>query len=672
MRRSGAIAPARTGGAGVGAGAFVLTVALAIPTLTIVAVLPRQGAQDTVLSRISAGASVLGFAILATTGAVLLHRQPRHPMGRLLTVAGLAQLSTMLTLGWVPYAVSAGARPLDPILWITNWVWVPAQVAVLVVLLRFPEGRLAGRGWRVVEGAVLAWGALALLATALAPGPLGSSSLEQFDNPYGWEGLIGVIDGLLSGLFLLLPVLNVVAAAALIWRWRGADAGERQRLRWVAAAAIIAIVTAPLVLFGTDSAEAPAAVALLLLPAAIAVAVLRRRLWELGVVAHLAVTAGLTGLVLVTTYAAAVRWLPGSMWPVVAGLAVAALAFPVHRLIRFLLDRFLLGTNGDPNTIADRVANQSRTQPGQVLQDAAAELARTLRVPWVAFTDEGGDVVAASGTGPADRHGVTEVPLVVAGAEVGLLRSAERAPGEGLSPRDLRVLSEVAAVSALVLHSIRIDRRLAESRDRLAAIRSEERARVQRDLHDGLGPVLGGIQLRAEAARNLTEAGADPARITAQLDAIGQQATGAIAEVRRLIQELRPTALEQAGLSDALARAIPEVADHLHRTVTLELPADLESAVEVAAFRIVIEAVRNAARHAEATRVAVAGRVEDDRLVLTVTDDGRGLAGSTPGVGIRAMTERATELGGSLTLDSPVDGGCRIRAELPLRPEGHR
>ena len=549
----------RTGWAGVGAGAFVLTLATAIPAITIVAAIPHQGEQDTVLSRINAGASALGFGILATTGAVLLHRQPRHRMGWLLAAAGLVQLLTILILGWVPYAVSTGATPPNLFLWANNWIWVPAHVAVLLVLLRFPDGRLAGRGWRVVEAVVLTWGGVTVLATAFAPGPLGASVLEQFDNPYGWLALTGVIGGLLSGLFLLMPLINVVAAAALIWRWRGSDAGARQRLRWVAAAAIIAIVAAPLVLFGTDSAEAPSAFAVLLLPAAIAVAVLRRRLWELGVVAHFAVTAGLTGLMLVTAYAAMVRLLPGSAWPAVAGLVLAALAFPVHRLIRFLLDRFLLGTDGDPNTIADHVAHQSRTQPGEVLQDAATELAQTLRLPWVAFADEDGEV-AASGARPAERR-VSEVPLVVAGTTIGRLRTGERAPGEGLSPRDLRVLTEVAAASALVLHSIRSDRRLAESRERLVAIRAEERARVQRDLHDGLGPVLGGIQLRAEAARNLVEAGSDPDRITAQLDAIGQQATDAVAEVRRLIQELRPTALEETGLADALARALPEVAE---------------------------------------------------------------------------------------------------------------
>lgn len=183
--------------------------------------------------------------------------------------------------------------------------------------------------------------------------------------------------------------------------WAGTD--ERQQLRWVAAAAVVAVVSAPLVLLGTDSAETPSALALLLLSAAIAVAVLRRRLWEVGLVAHAAVTGGLTGLVLVAGYAAAVRWLPGPVAPAVAGLAVAALAFPVHRAVRFLFDRFLLGTDGDPRSVAARVLDQARTGPEEVLARAASDLARTLRLPWVSFEGQDGAELATAGFRPWAR-----------------------------------------------------------------------------------------------------------------------------------------------------------------------------------------------------------------------------------------------------------------------------
>ncbi len=654
---------------GVGAGAFVLTLVVAIPAFTIIVALAPQGAGDTLLSRLSVGASVIGFTILATAGSVLLHREPRDPMGWLLTGAGLAQLISILTLGFVPFALSAGAQPPTSVLWATNWLWVPAHVTVLLVLLRFPDGRLAGRGWRVVEGVVLVWGVAATLVTAFAPGPLGATSLGYFDNPLGWHHLSGIIDGLLSGLFVVLPLLNVVAASALVWRWRRADAAQRQRLRWVAAAAVVAIIAAPLVLLGTASAEVPLAVALLLLPSAIAIAVLRRRLWELGVVARTAMTAGLTAVILLAGFAASLPWLPDGIWPALAGLVVAALALPLHRLVRKVLDRFLLGTDGDPGEIVQRVRSQARLQPDQILQEAATGLAQTLRLPWVVFEGPDGTPFASAGAEPpGDERKATAVPLIVGGVPVGRLLAAERSPGEGLSPRDLSVLSDVTAPSALLMRSVQTDRRLAEARDRLAAIRAEERARVQRDLHDGLGPVLGGIGLRTEAARNLVLAGADSGRITAHLDTIGREAEHAVAEVRRLIQELRPTALEEAGLADALARVLPNVAGDLHATLALALPEKLDSRTEVAAYRIVVEAVRNAARHANATRVTVAGHIEEDRVVLTVMDDGCGLEGSVPGVGIRAMTDRAVELGGRLSMASPAGGGCRVQAELPTAP----
>lgn len=654
---------------GAGAGAFVSTLVLAIPAFTLVVALAPQGTGDTLLSRLSVGASVVGFTILATAGSLLLHREPRDAMGWLLTGAGLAQLTSTLMLGFVPFALSSGTPPPAPVLWATNWLWVPAHVTVLLVLLRFPDGRLAGRGWRIVEGIVLVWGVAAAMTTALAPGPLGATSLDHIDNPFGWQRLSSIIDPLLSGEFMVLPLLNVVAASALVWRWRRADASQRQRLRWVAAAAVVAIVAAPLVLLGTDSAEAPLAVALLLLPAAIAIAVLRRRLWELGVVARTAMTAGLTAVILVAGYAASLRWLPGGIWPALAGLVVAVLAFPLHRLVREVLDRFLLGTDGDPSAIAEHVRSQARAHPDRILQEAATGLARTLRLPWVVFEGRDGTPFASAGVEPpGDGRTTTAVPLLVGGVPVGRLLAAERTPGEGLSPRDLSVLSDVAVPSALLVRSVQTDRTLVEARDRLVAIRAEERARVQRDLHDGLGPVLGGIGLRTEAARNLVQARAEPDRVTAQLDAIGREAEHAVAEVRRLIKELRPTPLEEAGLADALASVLPEIAGDLACEVDLDLAGHLDSRTEVAAYRIAVEAVRNAARHANATRVTIEARIEEDRVLLTVTDDGCGLGGSVPGVGIRAMTERAVELGGSLSMGSPAGGGCQVRAELPTAP----
>lgn len=665
----GALPDTRPAWAGVGAAVLVLTIALAVPALTIVLALPLQSQDDGLLERVEQACYVAGFATLAVTGSVLLHRRPRHPMGWLLAAAGLAQLLTTLAMGYATLAVFSERVLPAPFLWATNWLWVPAQGAVLLVLLRFPDGRLPGPRWRLVQGAILLWTVLALVVTALLPGPVGASTLDHLDNPYGWLAMGATLEAALGPLFLVLPILTVVSASALIWRWRGAQGMDRQQLRWVAFAAGLTIVAAPLVLLGTRSSGSPLALALVLLPAAIAVAVLRRRLWELGVVARSVTAAGITGILLLAGYAAAVRAFPTPVAPPLAGLGVAACAAPAYLLLRRGLDRFLLGTNGDPDALARDLRSQLRTTPSDALELTAARLTATLRLPWVCFEGPDGAVLATAGVlGESDPRARISVPMVVGVERVGRLVTIERTAGEGLSPRDLRVLADVAQPCALLVRSVQVDTRLAESTHRLGTVRMEERARLQRDLHDGLGPVLGGISMHAEAARNLLSSGADPETVLAQLDSIDAGAAGAVGEVRRLVQELRPTALGEMGLPEAMTQAVTAVAEHLHTVLEIELPADLDSRIEIAAYRIVVEAVRNAARHSEARHVRVTASVENDELVLSVLDDGRGLDGSQPGVGVRTMAERASELGGSLTMKDTDCGGCQLVARLPMNP----
>ena len=660
-----AAAGPRPSWAGAGVGALITALVLGALATSLVVAIPTQAAADSVLSRVSAGAQTIGFLILATTGAVLLQRSPSHRLGWLLTVAGLLQLLSVTMMGYAVLALQSGS-PLPAVaLWSTNWLWVPAQTAVLGVLLHFPTGRRPRGGfWRVVEVAVLAWGVIATLVTGLLPGPLGAATLEHLDNPVGWEAAGPFLNAVLAPLFVVLPFLTMACAAALIWRWRQGTIIERQQLRWVGAAAFVTALAAPVVLIGTDSSEAPLALAVLLLPLAIAVAVLRTRLWEMGLLARSVVSVGVTALLLATAYLIGVRSTDSQWVPFILGLGAAALALPLHRVVRGAVDRFLLGTNGDPGRIAPDLRRQLREGPRDTLAHLVGRLADALRLGWVGIEGEDGALLATAGQLGGDGRRVLAVPVVTGGQSVGRLLAEERAPGEHLSPRDYEVLEEVATAAALVVRSVQTDQRLEETAARLREVRGEERARLQRDLHDGLGPALGSIGMRAEAARNMLEA-EQPSRVDEQLARIGDQALDAVAEIRRLIEELRPTTLGEAGLGEAIRVAIEGAADGLETSVQLSLPAELDSRVELAAYRIVVEAVRNAARHAEATAVTVQGRLVGENLVLEVLDDGRGLGGAPAGVGRRAMTERAEELGGSVLVADRPGGGTAVTARIP-------
>ena len=218
---------------------------------------------------------------------------------------------------------------------------------------------------------------------------------------------------------------------------------------------------------------------------------------------------------------------------------------------------------------------------------------------------------------------------------------------------------------------------LQRSRQRLVTAQEEERRRLRRDLHDGLGPSLATIAMRLEATRDLIQE--DPEEAAVAVGRLADLARGEIAEVRRLVEGLRPPALDQLGLVTALRQ---QAADHSagirpggRRALawTVEAAADVEplpAAVEVAAYRIAMEAVTNAVRHSDAETCTVTLRRDDGVLQVLVRDTGTGLA-ETPGlgVGLSSMKERAEELGGSCTVTSGPGTGTVVEARLPLGGE---
>jgi signal transduction histidine kinase len=198
--------------------------------------------------------------------------------------------------------------------------------------------------------------------------------------------------------------------------------------------------------------------------------------------------------------------------------------------------------------------------------------------------------------------------------------------------------------------------------------REEERRRIRRDLHDGLGPALSGVVFRIESARILVPD--DPAAASRGLEVAASQVQDVVADVRRLVHDLRPPALDDLGLVGALrqqASALSGPGFGVHVEAGDDVQA-LPAAVEVAAYRVVGEAVTNAARHARASRCDVRLHLADGELHLRVSDDGVGVdATAVAGVGLASLRERVAELGGRAEVVCPPEGGTTVRARLPLR-----
>jgi signal transduction histidine kinase len=249
-----------------------------------------------------------------------------------------------------------------------------------------------------------------------------------------------------------------------------------------------------------------------------------------------------------------------------------------------------------------------------------------------------------------------------------------RARGEDFSPADRRLLDHIAREAGVAAHAVRLTADLQHSRERLVTAREEERRRIRRDLHDGLGPALASLTLKADAARNLLSN--DPAAAGALLSDLKTQTQFAIADIRRLVYELRPPALDELGLVAAIHAQAAQYDGHGDGlaisvvTTPPDLPP-LPAAVEVAAYRIVSESLTNVVRHAHARHCQV--RITcDGGLRLEIADDGVGLgATSHSGVGLQSMRERAAELGGVCLVEPAADhGGTRVLARLPLPPVG--
>ena len=332
---------------------------------------------------------------------------------------------------------------------------------------------------------------------------------------------------------------------------------------------------------------------------------------------------------------------------------VATLLIPVLRYDLWAID-----------SLIRRSAAYNLAASGSAVENLARATGEMLRLSSVVVLRD--EVVLASYGQP------NEVPpevwtLTDQGGEVGTLRATPRHGMDSLDERDRQVL---ATVARLVTESVRADALtadLSQARLDLVTAREEERRRLRRDLHDGLGPLLTGLGLNLDAAR--TSIGNADARTSAYLGQAKEASTQLIRDLRDLVHDLRPPALDELGLAGALGIAVDQAARDADVTVDLEVgqALDLPAAVEVAAFRTAVEAVNNAVRHSGASRIGV--RLEEcgDSLLLQVCDDGTrgGAAPWHPGVGLASMRERAEELGGSFMAGPDPDGG-RVQVRYPL------
>jgi two-component system NarL family sensor kinase len=467
----------------------------------------------------------------------------------------------------------------------------------------------------------------------------------------------------------MVMALGITLIAHVWWRYEQSDEDDRLAILWV----VMTVCTAG-ILFGhaafLTTENAAAVIGAILFAAVGPVMVLgvrRPRIVDVRALIVRVVVIGIAFIVYLSLFVGIVAALdmlgqphPSTGVLAVVGAVAATTFHPLLVMLRGVVDEMLFGDRPDPLDAAARVVDRIGDDPVLALR----AIREALVLPYASITD-GDRELASSGTVVTN---VRRLPLALGNDTVGEIVVGLRPGDLTLSAGDEHVLRIVAPLLAQTLRARALAADLQTSRGQAIAAIEEERRRLRRDLHDGLGPTLSGIAFTADAARNTLRERPDSA--DELLRGLRAEAVTAVGEIRRLVYDMRPPSLDELGLVPALRQRAATVRTPDGRTmrITVEAPdtiPDLPAAVETAAYRIALEALTNAARHSGSDTAALLVGIQNGRLVVTVHDTGHNGHPWTPGVGLSSMRERAAEVGGTLTVSSSGTG-ARVEALLPL------
>lgn len=581
-------------------------------------------------------------------------------------------LAVVLTLtGIAGGNVMVGLLHLSPVFTgASNWVFPIVWIAFFQLLYIFPDGHFVP-GWS--RWLPVVWG-IGLFALA------------------GFQQSVQVT--LLWGLVFLAMIATGIFGQ--IQRFRRGDPVQKEQIRWTTTAfalrfvlvfCVIATPVGPFInqpttqgLIGDLIWTPISYLASAIFVIAIGIAILRYRLFDIELILNRALVYGALTTFVIGVYALIVEGIgallqvEGNTFLSLLATGLVAIAFnPLRAWLQRAVNRLLYGQRSEPYAVAAHLGRQMETAfaPGDLLHAIAQTIGQTLKLPQVEIVLIGDDQVTMWQGNPVKTSAYHAYPLTYQGEHLGDLRVTPRT-GEALGGADRQLLEDLARQAAIAVHAAQVTLELQRSRERIVTAREEERRRIRRDLHDGLGPQLAAQSLKLETAHDLILT--QPARAQAVLDDLLTLSQKMVGEIRQLVYALRPPALDDFGLLGAIQEIVGRV---VPPTLSVELRAPeqlppLPAAVEVAAYRIAQEAITNVVKHGQATQALVqidlvARRRENDTLLLEIRDNGRGIAADMcPGVGLHSMRERAVELDGVLSITSNQPQGTVVHAELPV------
>jgi len=612
------------------------------------------------------------IAVAFTTSAIIIFiRKPNDPftifVTLMLTTFGMATFTGGLR----------GAGSVYPSLhWLTETIAVFGNIAIVAFLYIFPNGKFTPR-WTIV---LLAVWILFQLPRYFLP----NSSLNlAVSSPVLYNILfpIGVLSGIGTQIHRYRNVSNTI---------------ERQQTKWVIYGLVLGITCYLAVRILSVFIPDPygsgiltdiilnilAVLFILLVPSSITIAVIRYRLWDINPIINRTLVYGALSALTIGIYVLAVGYFASLfrtsnanyIISFVATGIIAILFEPIRERLQRTVNRLMHGERDDPATVLTNLSLRldSAIAPTSVLQTIVETLAQTLRLPYAGIilyhSDEEHHLASSYGNPPS---GLTHLPLTYQAEEVGELVLAPRSPGESFSPADKKLINIIAQQAGHAAHTVRLNNELQKSRERLVTAQEEERRRLRRDLHDGVGPTLASFSQRIDTAADLVDT--NPQASVEMLHQLKGQVKETVAEIRRLVYALRPPALDEFGLVSAIREYVAQYTgpDGIQITFDLTEPLPpLSAAVELVVYRIALEAFTNIIHHAEATACNMIIKIENNSLLLEVSDNGKGLSNNIrSGVGLISMRERVAELAGEFSIKNNATGGSYVRVRLPISKE---
>ncbi len=643
--------------------------------------------------------NALVLLAFATVGALIASRHPQNPIGWIFCISTLLWALGVFLLEYAVYALITipGSLPAGALMgvfggWARGTGWF---LMLTFLLLLFPNGHLPSSRWRPLARLIV--GLLAAFTITSLRAPYSSDTrLATVHNPIGIPGASDLFDLLTTLISLGLLATVIPCIVAVVLRFRRARGDERQQLKWFAygtTLSILMLIAIVILVFSNNGApDTFFFLAVVCIPISAGIAILRYRLYDIDVLINRTLVYGLLTFLVVSIYVLAVGYL-GALFrtgsnlliSLIATGLVAVLFQPLRALLQRSVNRLLYGQRDEPHTVITGLSQrlEATLVPDAVLPTIVETVAQALKLPYAAILLQQDDEFTFVASYGNQKGEPLALPLVYQRESIGKLLLAPRSPGEDFTPSDLRLLNELTHQISLAAHAVRLtadlqrsNEHLRATRARLVTTREEERRRLRRDLHDGLGPTLAALTLKIGAARKLLSR--DPATVETLLLELNGDIETTVGDIRRLVYNLRPPALDDLGLPGAIRErvahyTISKEADqanalHIEFEATEQLPP-LPAAVEVAAYRIVQEALTNVVRHGHARTCHIRLSL-DDVLTVEICDDGVGLPTEQRiGVGIRSMHERAAELDGTCVVEPLPAGGTRVLACLPIAKE---